>query len=251
MAFAMSLSGLFFAFFKGAYFSALLMCYFPIMFGMSYFITVSFSKGFKDNMKAYGQSAGYADQALNAIRVVFAFGQEETEIRNYEKYLNRAKKTGIKTHLMGALAIGGFFLSLYGYYSYSFYVGSFMVTKQVTNVNSGVAYTSGDIMACFLGVIYGIFSLGLATPNFKALSEGQVAGKYAYDIIERKPAIELDNPKGKTATDLKGKIEFKNVSFSYPSRRDQKILDNFSATIQEGKTTALVGASGSGKSTVV
>jgi hypothetical protein len=42
-------------------------------------------------MKAYGQSAGYAEQALNAIKVVAAFGQEEKEIQNYQKYLFRAK----------------------------------------------------------------------------------------------------------------------------------------------------------------
>lgn len=120
---------------------------------------------------------------------MFAFGQEETEIRNYEKYLQRARKTGIKTHLTGALAIGGFFVTLYGYFSYSFYVGSYMVTGRVINDNSGELYSSGDVMACFLGLVYGVFSLGLATPNFKALTEGRVAGKMAYDIIERTPKI--------------------------------------------------------------
>jgi ATP-binding cassette subfamily B (MDR/TAP) protein 1 len=113
-------------------------------------------------------------------------------------------KTGITTHMMGALAIGGFFLTLYGYYSYSFYVGSYMVTESIVNKNSGKVYTSGDIMACFLGLVYGIFSLGLATPNFKALSEGRVAGKMAYDIIERKPQIDLDDPKAKNVENLKG-----------------------------------------------
>ena len=155
-------------------------------------------------MKAYGQSAGYAEQALNAIRVVFAFGQEETEITNYEKYLLKAKKTGIKTHFFGALAIGGFFLCLYGYYSYSFFVGSFLVTSQIENVNDGKTYSSGDIMACFLGVVYGVFSLGLATPNMKALTEGRIAGKTAFDIIDRQPKIKIDDEAGVTLTDLKG-----------------------------------------------
>lgn len=218
MAFAMSCSGLFFAYFKGWYFSALLMCYFPVMFIMTVVITIAFSKGFSENMKAYGQSAGYAEQALNAIKVVFAFGQEETEIKNYEKYLTKARKTGIKTHMTGALAIGGFFMTLYGYYSYSFFVGSFMVTDEIKNTNSGKIYTSGDIMACFLGLVYGIFSLGLATPNFKALTEGRVAGKMAYDIIERTPSIPLDDHEAERVEELRGKIEFKNVTFSYPSR---------------------------------
>ena len=251
MAFAMCFSGLFFAFFRGWYFSCLLMCYFPVMFAMTALITISFSKGFEENMKAYGQSAGYAEQALNAIKVVFAFGQEETEIKNYEKYLERAKKTGIKTHMIGAIAIGGFFSTIYGYYAYSFFVGSYMVTKEIKNTNSGNNYSSGDIISCFLGVVYGIFSIGFATPNLKALTEGRVAGKMAFDIIERKPAIPLDDPKAKMVKELKGQIEFKNVTFSYPSRPEQKILDNFSAVFEAGKTTAIVGASGSGKSTIV
>jgi hypothetical protein len=53
MAFAMSASGLFFAFFKGWYFSALLTCYFPFMIGASIMIGISLSRGFSKNMKAY------------------------------------------------------------------------------------------------------------------------------------------------------------------------------------------------------
>jgi hypothetical protein len=74
MALAMSCGGMFFAFFKGALFSTILLAYFPLIFGMTYFITVAFSSGFIQSMKAYGQSAGYAEQALNAVKVVFAFG---------------------------------------------------------------------------------------------------------------------------------------------------------------------------------
>ena len=57
------------------------------------------------------------------------------------------------------------------------------------NWNSGKPYSSGDILACFLGIVYGMYSIGLAAPNFKALSEGRVAGKMAYDIIDRKTEI--------------------------------------------------------------
>ena len=64
-----------------------------------------------ENMKAYGQSAGYADQALNAIRVVVAYGQEEKEVKNYTKYLDRARKAGVKTHLKGSFVIACFMSS--------------------------------------------------------------------------------------------------------------------------------------------
>lgn len=122
--------------------------------------------------------------------MVFAFGQEETEIKNYDKYLARAKAIGIKGHMKGALAVGGFFLAVYAYYPYSFYIGSYFITGQVENINNNDAvYSGGDIMSCFLGVIYGIFSLGMAAPNFKAIAEGKIAGKMAFDIIERVPVI--------------------------------------------------------------
>ena len=50
---------------------------------------------------------------------------------------------------------------------------------------------------------------------------------------------------------MKGKIEFKNVTFAYPTRPDQKILRDISLTIPEGHSAALVGYSGCGKSTII
>lgn len=106
-------------------------------------------------------------------------------------------------------------------------------------------------MSCFLGIVYGAFSLGLAAPNMKAITEGRVAGKMAYDVIERVPAIPLNDKNAIKVDKVNGRIEFKNVTFTYPTRPGQKILDNFSAVFEEGKTTAIVGASGSGKSTII
>jgi len=48
-------------------------------------------------MLAYSQSAGYAEQALSAIKVVSAFGMESLEAKNYKKYLDRAKNAGLKS----------------------------------------------------------------------------------------------------------------------------------------------------------
>jgi ATP-binding cassette, subfamily B (MDR/TAP), member 1 len=95
--------------------------------------------------------------------------------------------------------------------------------------------------------MFGVFSLGMASPNIKAVTEGRIAGKSAYKIIERTPRILLDDPKAKPLGEIRGKIEFKNVTFTYPTRPEQKVLDNFSAVFEEGRTTAIVGASGSEK----
>ena len=149
------------------------------------------------------------------------------------------------------MAIAGFFFVMFAYYAYAFYFGSVLIVKQIENTNSGKVYTSGDILSCFFGVVFGVFSLGMATPNIKAITEGRVAGKVAYDIIDRVPRILMDDPIANSVGNIRGSIEFKNVTFRYPTRPEQKVLDDFSATFEEGKTTAIVGASGSGKSTII
>ena len=85
---------------------------------------------------------------------------------------------------------------MFAYYGYAYYIGTILITKPVVNQNSykyqdttsptfNPYYNSGDIMSCFFGVVFGVFSLGMATPNIKAITEGKVAGKMAFDIIDR------------------------------------------------------------------
>jgi ABC-type bacteriocin/lantibiotic exporter with double-glycine peptidase domain len=67
-----------------------------------------------------------------------------------------------------------------------------------------------------------------------------------------KPVVDPNKSGKKIAPhEIKGQFEFKNVSFSYPTRKEVKVLKNFSCVFEAGKTTALVGPSGSGKSTII
>lgn len=190
LAFSMCVAGLTFAFTKGWSFSLVLLVVFPFLGFTTALMAKVLAQGSQETMKAYGQSAGYADQALNAIRVVVAYGQEEKEVRNYTKYLNRARDAGIKTHRRGSFAMALFFASIFGTYAYSFYLGSVWIYKGFPNHTFDRPYSAGDILSCFFGVIFGMFSVGLATPNIKAVTEGKVAGKLAFDIIDRKPQID-------------------------------------------------------------
>jgi ATP-binding cassette subfamily B (MDR/TAP) protein 1 len=141
-------------------------------------------------LEAYAQSAGYAEQALSAIRVVTAFGQQTKEGKSYDKYLHRAKEAGNKVHFKIGLVMGGFFASMFGMYTYSFLLGAHWMRNQWTTLTlEDKPYTAGDVLCVFFGVLFGMFALGMAGPNFKAVSEGKVAGKMAFDIIDRKPAI--------------------------------------------------------------
>jgi len=122
--------------------------------------------------------------------------------------------------MKGGFALSLMFFTLFGAYAYAFYVGSWWVQKEFWNNTYGRPYTSGDVITCFFGILFGMFSIGMAAPNIQAVAEGRAAGKMAFDVIDRQPSILMDDPKAKKLDKLEGAIEFKNVSFSYPSRPD-------------------------------
>ncbi|CAF3325821.1 unnamed protein product [Rotaria socialis] len=98
---------------------------------------------------------------------------------------------------------------------------------------------------------YDISSLAQASPFFQALYEARVAAYGIWQIIDQSSEINADFNQGLTKYDLMGDIQFSNVYFFYPARSNVPILTNLSLKIKYGQTVALVGSSGSGKSTYV
>ena len=71
------------------------------------------------------------------------------------------------------------------------------------------------------------------------------------EVIKRVPKIDSDNLEGEILDKVSGAVEFRHVEFAYPSRPESMIFKDFCLNIPAGKTVALVGGSGSGKSTVI
>jgi ATP-binding cassette subfamily B (MDR/TAP) protein 1 len=223
----MCLCGLTIGFTKGWSYSLALFALLPPVMIAAIFLGVASSTGVTKVFAAYSQSAGYADQALNAIRVVVSFGQEETEIKNYNKYLERAKKAGESAGLTLNFALGFFLFIIYAAYAYAFWMGGIYIYNHVYNPLNDGPYTGGDVISCFFGILFGLIAILSASNNLKGLLEGKIAGKNAFDIIKRNPQIDLDDP---TVEDhiLDGEIEFHDVVFYYPTRADTQVLNNFS-----------------------
>jgi len=77
-------------------------------------------------MKSYAQSAGYAEQALQSIKIVQTYGNEELELNNYCKYLDRAKKVQRKTSILSAISMGLMFYAMMLFYAAAFYFGGYL-----------------------------------------------------------------------------------------------------------------------------
>lgn len=84
-----------------------------------------------------------------------------------------------------------------------------------------------------------------------AFAKAKVAAAKIFHVIDHKPGIDKNSESGSELDSVTGLVELKNVDFSYPSRPEVRILNNLTLTVPAGKTIALVGSSGSGKSTVV
>jgi len=172
---------------------------------------------------------------------------EKVECVKYGKYLSLSREVNIKNFIFVGCSIGGLMFVIYNSYAWSFYIGSVFVENNVENQQHNRPYTGGDTLSCFFGVIIGLFSLSACSNHFKAVVEGRVAAKLAFEVIDREPSIAPNSGKKHV---LEGEIKLDGVSFYYPTRPDSKVLKNLTAVFQKGKTTAIVGPSGAGKSSI-
>ena len=102
-----------------------------------------------------------------------------------------------------------------------------------------------------MAILIGSISLTMLAPEIQALTQGCGAAAKLYETIDRKPSIDSSSPEGLKPESVTGHITLENVEFSYPSRLSVKVVKGLSLEFKAGKTAALVGASGSGKSTVI
>ncbi|PPS00076.1 hypothetical protein GOBAR_AA20600 [Gossypium barbadense] len=190
----------------------------------------------------YNKAGTIAEQAISSIRTVYAFVGETKTIAEFSAALQGSVKLGLKQGLAKGLAIGSNGV-VFATWSFMAYYGSRMVMYQ--GAKGGTVFIVGAAIAM------GGLALGASLSNLKYFSEACSAGERIMEVIRRVPKIDSDNLEGEIMEKFSGSVEFKHVEFAYPSRPETMILKDFSLTIPAGKTVALVGRSGSGKSTVI
>ncbi|KAL5220324.1 hypothetical protein ABZP36_025037 [Zizania latifolia] len=192
---------------------------------------------------AYAESSVVVEQTIGSIRTVASFTGEKQAVEKYSKSLKSAYKSGVREGLAAGLGMGTVMVLLFCGYSLGIWYGARLILLK--------GYTGAKVMNVIFAVLTGSLALGQASPSMKAFAGGQAAAYKMFETINRKPEIDAYSTTGMKLDDIRGDIEFRDVYFSYPTRSDEQIFRGFSISIPSGTTVALVGQSGSGKSTVI
>ncbi|CAH8349306.1 unnamed protein product [Eruca vesicaria subsp. sativa] len=190
----------------------------------------------------YNVAGSIAEQAISLVRTVYAFGSETKLIAKFSVALQGSVKLGVRQGLLRGISLGsnGIIYAIWGFMTW---YGSRMVMYHGAK--------GGNIFAVIMCITYGGISLGRGFSNLKYFSEVVIAAEKITKMIKRVPDIDSDNMEGQVLKNFKGEVHFNHVKFMYPSRPETPIFEDLCLRIPSGKTVALVGASGSGKSTVM
>ncbi|MCK5033149.1 MAG: ABC transporter ATP-binding protein, partial [Calditrichia bacterium] len=198
-------------------------------------------KRYKEIQAHFSKISTKAQENLSGIRIVKAYVQEENEIEEFNKLNNEYIKKNMAYakvyaafHPMMIFIIGiGVVLVLW--------IGGELIMNKTISLGQFVAFS------LYLGMlVWPSIALGWVVGIFQ---QGKASMQRINEIIYKEPDI-ADNDQTLDINDLKGNIEIKNLNFSY-STEEQNVLSNINLQIEAGKILAIVGRTGSGKSTII
>ncbi|KAH9305722.1 hypothetical protein KI387_010126, partial [Taxus chinensis] len=214
----------------------------PFFLGASYLSLIT-TIGSKDKTDGYARASTIAAGAVSNARTVATFSAQDKLVSTFNNALSGPCKRAIKNSQIIGLALGLSNGAVYLAYTLTLWFGSYLVEKNQAGF--------GDVFKIFLIVVLSSFSLGQLAGLAPDTSKAAVAIPSVFHIIDRNPKIQTGRHERRKLEMLNGEMEVKNVSFAYPSRPDTMVLKKFTLRMKAGTMTAIVGGSGSGKSTIL
>jgi len=183
---------------------------------------------------------------LTGLRVVRAYNAEGYQEEKFEKaneeltgtYLKAQRSMQIMNPMM-SLVMNGITLGIY-------WIGAYLIDA-AEMLDKLPLFSNMVVFSSYAMQV--IMAFMMLTMIFVMLPRASVSAKRINEVLETKPKI-IDGPSDGSETGLCGEVEFRNVSFKYPDA-DEYVLHNISFKAEKGETVAFIGATGSGKSTIV
>ncbi|RPA74037.1 multidrug resistance protein 1 [Ascobolus immersus RN42] len=206
--------------------------------------------GYKDTItqqeiaKHNTAASSLVEEILSSIRIVKSTNAAGKLRAKYREFLDLAVEVGMTNNIVWGMQLGFEFASVYLGYALIFWQG-------VKMVSTGEITDAGKVITVFMSILIALMALPIVAPHFPTFAKASSAAHEIIEVIERESQIDATSTEGIVLDDLKGDIEVRDLTFAYPSRPDTTVLNNLSLKIPAKKVTALVGASGSGKSTII
>ncbi|TDZ65015.1 Leptomycin B resistance protein pmd1 [Colletotrichum trifolii] len=197
----------------------------------------------KQSIESYAHGGSLADEVISSIRNSVAFGTQDRLAKQYDEHLTKAEYFGYRVKATIGVMVGLMMTILYLNYGLAFWQGSKFL------IEDGIPLS--NILIIMMSIMIGAFNLGNVAPNVQAFTTAIAAAAKIYNTIDRVSPLDPSSDAGETLDHIEGTIRLENIKHIYPSRPEVTVMEDVSLTIPAGKTTALVGASGSGKSTIV
>lgn len=197
---------------------------------------------FKKLQELIDKVNGVSREILTGIPVIRAFSREKHEEERFEVENNKLMKANVFVNKAMSIMWPALTLVMNGISLLIIWIGGH-------NVDNGVMQV-GDIMAFIQYTMQIVMSFLMISMISIMLPRAAVSASRINEVLDKEDSIkDPENPK-EFDKNKKGLVEFKNVSFKYPDA-EEDILENINFTAEPGKTTAIIGSTGSGKSTVV
>ena len=199
-------------------------------------------QGYGGNLsKAYLKANMLAGESVSNIRTVAAFCAEDKILELYSRELLEPSKRSFRRGQTAGLFYGISQFFIFSSYGLALWYGSTLMDKGLSNFKS--------VMKTFMVLIVTALAMGETLALAPDLLKGNQMVASVFEILDRKTQIVGET--SEELTNVEGMIELKGVHFSYPSRPDVVIFKDFDLIVRSGKSMALVGQSGSGKSSVI
>lgn len=197
----------------------------------------------KQSLALYGSGATVVEEAIGSIRHVTAFGIQEPLVERYDNYLKRAERLALKGGVGTALALSVMEAIPFFTFGLAFWEGSRLLIRGEMSTAAVVSST--------LAIILGTWTIELLAPNAKATLSSIASASSILESMSRQSPEDPFSKQGKRLENGGVDITFRDVQLIYPSRPDITVLKDLNLVLPAFKTTAIVGASGCGKSSIV
>lgn len=183
-----------------------------------------------------------AQETFSLMRTIRVYGTEKLEFGRYQKWLEKLADISLRQS------------AAYGVWNFSFNT-LYHSTQVIAVLMGGMSILAGHITAEKLTkfILYSewlIYSTWWIGDNLSSLMQSVGASEKVFQLMDLSPSDQF-TAEGSKLQKLTGQVEFSDVTFYYPSRTSVSVLQDFNLVLHPGEVVAIVGLSGSGKSTIV